>query len=190
MRLHLTEVIQIIVPLHHVTRRVKGVCRHLHCWGDDGVPGSLSPVEQQRRHHDSGGQRRFGVFFGDQYKHFCNVPAPGFGIIGAEQCGNEIENPLCAGFTKRWRSWCINNFQLLEHIQGYFSLLRVNRGRNYRLAFLQSFRPVRAGSCPLRHYVFPRLLTTSFGGGGTANLLAAFWAASAFASFLPPSPFF
>ncbi len=79
--LHLTEVIQIIIPLYHIARRVKGVCRHLYSRGDDGVPGSLTPVEQQGRHHYPGGQCRLGVFFGDQYKHFCNVSAAGFGII-------------------------------------------------------------------------------------------------------------
>lgn len=107
-----------------------------------------------------------------------------------KQSRHQVKHPLCTGLPERRATRCIHNPQLFKNRQGMCGLVRINRSRNNRQPLFQALCPVRAGRAPYRYHPLPSLsLFTTSRGGGTAKRLAAFFAASPFADFLPASPF-
>ncbi|MNF05464.1 hypothetical protein D3C80_2051950 [compost metagenome] len=59
--LNVHQCIEVIISLCHIPRGSEAVVRNLNGWGQDAELGRLSPVQDQRSHHDPGGDGRLRV---------------------------------------------------------------------------------------------------------------------------------
>ena len=169
--LHVQDDPQFRIRVHHVARRTEGVVRDLHRWRQDQQLGRMTPVANERCHHDAGGDGGLAVLLADQQKEVADVALRGLGVIGAEDRPGEVEHPFFADLTKGGVSQLagcailelrqVDDLQGLEDRQCGFRLIgEQRRKRQKREPRHNAAFPVRAGRRPMDH----RLLTTSCGG--------------------------
>ncbi|MNL06481.1 hypothetical protein D3C87_1271160 [compost metagenome] len=130
----------------HVARRAEAVVGDFDRRRQDRELARPAPVQDQRRHHDPGGNRRLAVLLRDQDEPLSDQPPACLRVIGPEYRSNDVEHPLTACFAEGRATWSINNLQRLEHVERPLGLSRKQRRRDDRFARAQPSRPVWASS--------------------------------------------
>ncbi len=151
MILNLEHIGQLFISTYHACCRFEAVIGDLLCRRQNQMLFILAPAKDQRGKHNSGGDRRFCVFFRDQQTIFADKLITRLGVVSSEYHFYKIEDPVFRTLPKSWLTREISNPQFTENAQCLLRLISVNRRRDNGLACNQTRFPVRTSRRPLRH---------------------------------------